>query len=219
MLLGCRAANLDDAERILAGLIQSGTTPTAVELVAGPAWRDITEPNIGAAVLVGLEGTEPEVAWMVETLQREWSELPTHDVRKFAKDEADALWSRLTEFPAAEPSPLVLKISVPPSSVTRVVSLLREIDANVSIGAHAGSGIVIARFAEFDAGDVSTALIGRIQPAALRVGGQAIVLSSDVGELTRQATWGPRQANVDVMESIKRQFDPAGILNPGRFVY
>jgi FAD/FMN-containing dehydrogenase len=38
-------------------------------------------------------------------------------------------------------------------------------------------------------------------------------------DLTRQATWGNRAEAVGVMEAVKRQFDPANLLNPGRFVF
>ena len=60
-----------------------------------------------------------------------------------------------------------------------------ELDPQASVQAHAGSGIVIARFARFAAGDVSRLLIGRLQPAARAAGGNIVVLSSTgLGELT-----------------------------------
>jgi FAD/FMN-containing dehydrogenase len=58
-----------------------------------------------------------------------------------------------------------------------------------------------------------------LQPAAAAAGGNAVVWSSAAGELTRQAIWGAAGDDADVMRSVKRQFDPKGLLNPGRFVY
>ena len=39
------------------------------------------------------------------------------------------------------------------------------------------------------------------------------------GELGRDDVWGPPGDGIAVMRALKERFDPAGILNPGRFVY
>src|SRR5439155_7965515 len=66
------------AEERLAALVNSQTTPMAIELLAGPAWRD--EPalsSLGAGaigrLLVGFEGTADEVTWMQRRLAEEWA--------------------------------------------------------------------------------------------------------------------------------------------------
>jgi FAD/FMN-containing dehydrogenase len=87
------------------------------------------------------------------------------------------------------------------------------------VQAHAGNGIVLVRFAKFDAADVSRVLIGKLQPAARLAGGSAVVLSSTISGLTRQAVWGGVPESARWMAEVKRQFDPKHILNPGRFVY
>jgi hypothetical protein len=66
---------------------------------------------------------------------------------------------------------------------------------------------------------VSRHLIGQLQPAARHGQGSAIVLSSTLDGLTRQAVWGGREAAIVWMDKVKRRFDPKGLLNPGRFVY
>jgi glycolate oxidase FAD binding subunit len=78
---------------------------------------------------------------------------------------------------------------------------------------------VNARFAKFESDDVSRKLIGRMQPAAQLAGGSAVVLSSTLAPLTRQAVWGNVTPATDWMNKVKRQFDPKNLLNPGRFVY
>jgi FAD/FMN-containing dehydrogenase len=106
-----------------------------------------------------------------------------------------------------------------PSNTTRFVQLVQELDPQASIQAHAGNGIVIARFASFDAGDVSRGLIARLHPAAQQWGGNAVVLSSTLDGWTRQALWGNASAAAPWMAKVKRQFDPQNLLNPGRFAY
>jgi FAD/FMN-containing dehydrogenase len=114
----------------------------------------------------------------------------------------------------------VLKASVRPSGVTRFIRTILEVDANASIQAHAGNGIVVARLSRFSAADVSRQLIGTLQPAAAALGGHVVVLSADPSlDLTRQARWGSPGASIELMQAIKRQFDPSDILNRGRFLY
>lgn len=217
-------SDLAAAEPLLAALVDSATTPTAIELLSGPHWHDnaalgLLTAGHAARLVVGLEATAAEVTWMVETLTDEWRGLGVTTTRAIHDDRAQSLWRDLTEFPAAPDAPLVLKASVLPSRVTEFAALVQAIDPQASIQAHAGNGIVIARFAAFEAGDVSRVLVGRLQPAAALAGGHAIVLSSTLSGLTRQAVWGAADADTAWMKKVKTQFDPKGLLNPGRFVY
>jgi FAD/FMN-containing dehydrogenase len=225
VLLACDLADWEQTEKLLASLVHAEGVPAAVELLVGKAWNDDAalgpmRPGAVARLVVGLEGTEAEVAWMREQLAAQWQELGARDMRLVADDAAAELWASLRDFSAQEGAPLVLKASIRPSAVTSFVRLALEIDPQVSIQAHAGSGIVLVRFSQFDAGQVSRSLVARLHPAARAAGGHAVVLSSSgLGELTHQAQWGPADEAVQWMEKVKRQFDPRGLLNPGRFVY
>lgn len=222
--LFCELHDLDAAERLLAAIVDSGTTPVAVELLLGPHWRE--HPNLGTLtagaigrLAVGLEGTAGEVEWMLARLAAEWNALGATEPHVVSPDASSELWQSLQEFSALTNSPLVLKASVLPSKTTAYIKLVQELDPQASIQAHAGNGIVIARFARFDAGDVSRGLIARLHPAAQSFGGNAIVLSSTLEGWTRQALWGNASPATPWMGKIKRQFDPQNLLNPGRFAY
>jgi glycolate oxidase FAD binding subunit len=219
-LIACDIADWTAAETVLAALVHSATTPLLVELLAGPHWQGAAAATTGAARLViGVEGTAAEVRWMSETLA---AELRSANVTAKTLDanDAAAVREQLTMFAVLGDAPLVVKAAVRPSCVTRFIELVRKIDAGVSIQAHAGNGIVVARFAEFGPGDVSRQLIGRLQPAAAAMGGNVAVLSHDSAiDLTRQARWGSTGAAGDLMRSVKQQFDPADVINRGRFVY
>lgn len=222
--LACELPNLELAERLLAAIVSSRTTPAAVELLAGPMWREHASLGTLTAgssyrLVVGLEGTAPEVDWMLTQLAAEWRELGVPTAHVIAGDAAAKLWEMLNEFSGFPDAPLVVKASVLPSRVTEYVRLAREIDPQVSVQAHAGNGIVIARFEQFTAGDISTALLGRLRPAAQQFGGSAIVLSSNVEGWTRQAWWGGLGPAAPWMQKVKQEFDPGNLLNPGRFAY
>lgn len=219
----CDFSDWATAEQLLAALVNSRATPAAVELLVGPHWQD--HPALGlqtagtlGRLAVGLEGTAAEVDWMLARLATEWREQGIESSRSMSGADAAPLWTALTDFPTGD-APLVLQASMIPSRVTSFMELARKSDSNVSLAAHAASGIVTARFAQFEAGDVSRALIGQLQPAARLAGGNAVVLSTSLTGLTRQATWGGTTGATPWMNRVKQQFDPKGLLNPDRFVY
>jgi glycolate oxidase FAD binding subunit len=238
-LITCVPENFEHAERLLAALVVSQTTPTAIELVCGPQWSDdpalpplpgslssqsIQRDAQGRAVpatplrlIVGLEGTAPEVDWMTSQLKREWGEQGVTRPHVVAADAAAGLWQRLTEFPATGGT--VLKMNVVPSATVRMMQLAVSLDPQASLQAHAGSGIVLAR-TTLAGSDLSHALIQRLQPAALAAQGSVVLLAAGEGvETIRRVVWGNAPADLAVMQAVKQQFDPRGLLNPGRFVY
>jgi glycolate oxidase FAD binding subunit len=224
-LLACPVRDSDEAERVLAALVRSETTPTAVELLAGPVWQGhpalATLGRQSAAykyIVVALEGTATEVEWMTSRLGSEWRDLGV-EASLTVGDSAD-LWRLLVEFPAEGEFPLVLKASLLPSGVTTFLAAARELDPQCSVQAHAGNGIVIVKFPSFPEKGLSRALVGGLLPVATRFQGNVVVLSNPSGsEMTHQSAWGGIEAPFALMSAVKRQFDPQNVLNRGRFVY
>ena len=223
--LTCELPNFSRAESLLAAMVDSKTTPVAIELVSGAHWQGtdrtpmlIVDRRTLGVLLVGFEGTESEVDWQIEQLRSEWRAQGASVFGHHVDDAARQLGSRLTQF-GSSPAPLVLKINVRPSAVISIMELLLNIDPNASLASHAGNGVVIAAFSEFSLADASKTLIQRLQPAAVAAGGNVVVWSCACGELTRQAVWGAGRGDAEMMRAVKRQFDPKGLLNPDRFVY
>jgi FAD/FMN-containing dehydrogenase len=216
---------LDEAEKLLAALVDSQTTPCAIELLVGPAWKD--DPAIsqvlaasGLCLTVAVEGTAIEVDWMTKRLADEWSDLGVANHQVVSDEAAAALITRLAEFPAGGESPLVLQANMVPSGTTRFVAALRELDEHCSVQAHAGNGVVIARLSEFPADGLARTLIGQLHPVAAAAHGHVTVLSNPGNaEVTHQSAWGAIDAPFDLMTAVKREFDPRNILNPDRFIY
>lgn len=232
--LGHDLARWDDAQRLLAALPHSPTTPTAIELLSGPAWRQCAAlppaaPGTTARLLVGLEGTTPEVRWMLDRLRDEWREQSATRPFDLQAESATQVWNALTAFPrhglpadgAGGACAIALRLNVVPSAVTHMATLLHEFDPQADIQAHAGNGILVARLARFARDDVTRFLVRQLQPACATAHGNVVVLSAaaSVGDLTRQAAWGLAADDGGMMRRLKDQFDPRDILNPGRFVY
>lgn len=228
-LVTCDVSDLQQAERLLAGLIRSQTRPAAIELLAGPAWRsDVTLGPIRdgdvARLVVGLEGTASEVDWMVDQLWQEWNGLGVREPRVLDGPERDQLWEHLVEFPVRQPSDngaaaAVLQIGVLPSDTVGIVEQLLRFDPACSVQAHAGNGVLRVR-PSLAAAELATVLRKQLRPAVAEANGSLVVLSAPQGcELDRAAVWGPPTGAAAVMQAIKERFDPKGILNPGRFIF
>ncbi|MDZ4781494.1 MAG: FAD-binding oxidoreductase [Planctomycetia bacterium] len=204
------------AEGFCEALSQSQATPVAIELNGGPFWQD----NVQMAI--GVEGTAAEVAWILERLAAErqekgFGELSVHDITATA--DVGAKRQTLTDFAATVEAPLVVRMNVLPSRLGTVLTQLERNAGKSSFQSQAGNGIVNLAFHDVAPADVSRLILKDLQPMAVKAGGNVIVLSCPGQELTRQLTWGNGRGDRAVMLAVKQQFDPAGILNPGRFVY
>jgi len=229
LFLACAVADLVEVEKLLAALSRSETTPVAIELLTGADWGKEsslakvvgTSANQGPShiLLVGIEGTNAEVAWMEKQLSDEWKTLGVANSIAIKDESAKTWWKKLAEFPSAGNAPLVIKASVVPSGVTRFVAAVQEIDPQATLQSHAGNGVVIARFSQFPASGLSRTVVAKLQTTARALNGYVVILSNPGGaEQTHQSVWGG-SAPFELMTAVKKQFDPKDLLNPGRFVY
>ena len=106
-----------------------------------------------------------------------------------------------------------------PARTTAMIAAVLEVDPDCTIQAHAGNGILVARFARFTHADLTNVLVGKLRPAAVQLGGSLWLSSSKLEGLTPHLIWGGRTEAIVLLERIKQKFDPHNILNPGRFVF
>jgi glycolate oxidase FAD binding subunit len=216
-------ADLAIAEEALNRIAMLETPPVAIDLLIGDGWA--TESTVRNQVVVRLEGTEQETTWLAEQVERTLTAAGCTAAHALPRAQSELLWSRQIEFSdrgfgeVDDDSPMVLKIAVPPSAVSETIRGLLAVDSNCAIQAHAGNGIVTARFREFRHEHISKSLVAKLRPAAVRLGGSLVVVRSKLEGLTPHLVWGGRTDGTVLLEQIKRQFDPRGVLNPSRFVF
>ena len=227
----CVPNDLTHAEQLLAAIVNSETTPCAVELMAGDAWSENNHLSGDSStgnrlfLAVAFEGTDPEVAWMTKQMGIEWRHEEVRSSHVVEGDAACELFAAMANFPSrgissSGESPLVLRASVAPSGTTRFIQAVLYLDAGSTIQAHAGNGDIIARLSEFPEGGLAKTLVGNLQSVAASAHGHIVVLSNPSrAEMTHQSVWGATDAPFELMTSVKREFDPKNILNPDRFVY
>lgn len=215
-------ADLATVENALNRIAMLETPAVAIDVLIGDGWE--IESTASIQVVVRLEGTEQETAWLTDEVERTLAVAGCTAAHALSKSQSDALWSRQVEFSdrgladTDDNSPMVLKVAVPPSAVTEMIREVLAIDANCAIQAHAGNGTVTARFREFRQEHVSKSLVAKLRPAAVRHGGSVVVVRSKLEGLTPHLVWGGRTEGTVLLEQIKRQFDPRNVLNPGRFI-
>jgi glycolate oxidase FAD binding subunit len=223
------------AEGILARLAKLAAPPVAIDLVIGDDWqvpvvhslaKSASRADVCAPlVIVRVEGAEREAAWLADQVVHETSQAGASAVCQLEPADAEELWSNQVEFadsgagPASAASPMAIKIAVPPSAVIRIIAELLAFDSKCAVQAHAGSGIIIARFRQFSHADVTKLLVGNLRPAAVQHGGGLVVLKTTLEGLTPHVVWGGRSGSTVLLERVKQKFDPHNVLNPGRFVF
>jgi glycolate oxidase FAD binding subunit len=114
--------------------------------------------------------------------------------------------------------PLRVRIAALPSGLGAAADALR--DGAGAVLAYPARGLVWARFAlegPEDERSVARALRAANE-AARRAGGACLIEASPVAAREGREVFGGTAATLALERAIKRQYDPAGILNPGRFV-
>jgi glycolate oxidase FAD binding subunit len=247
-LLAADLPDFETAELALLAMGHTQTLPVAIELLAG-AWPRFHPglpaplPGTVARLVVGFDGSKPEVHWMIQQVCKE---LQAADVESLTiandEEQASVWWDSLAEFPAT------VLISVLPHAVVDVVEDLTRLVPHGAIQARAGNGLIYVQLdgdtppapregrgtaksegrgtgkpggaAQAGYCDFAALLREKLRPLAMAAGGKLVVLSHpDAVALTRDDIWGPPGDAAAVMQAVKKQFDPHGILNPDRFVF
>lgn len=227
--VACDARDFDTAGQLLTCVANTKTLPVAVEFLAGPAWQDdpVLGPggrSIAGRLLVGFEGAADELDWRVEQLLGELHAIRDAQPTTIAEPQAALIWERLAQGLDSTGTDggdsLGVSASVLPGRVAEVIARLMRAVPGGSYQAHAGNGAITARFDLSSATEVRSLLAERLRPAVVEANGNLVVSSySDAAGLGIAEVWGPPGNTHAVMQSIKDQFDPHRVLNPGRFIF
>jgi len=194
-------------------------------IVAGPGWAttawDDQASRTDRLFRFGLlvEGLEQEVAGAVESARQaaggvgQWQEVDQEQA-------VEARLAALTAFPASRESPLIIRAKTVASGAAPFARAVTELDAAATMFCDLGTGTVDVRFSQFPTQGLSATLVRSLQPIAARYGGHVRLLRNESGgEMTHQVVWSELGLPVELMANVKRAFDPADLLNRGRFVW
>jgi glycolate oxidase FAD binding subunit len=184
------------------------------------AFRDGQPSHL--VVAARFAGTAGAVHRQIREATRRCVEVGARAIELQEGDDA-ALWAALADIPApARDGSLLLRAGAPSGALSPLAGLLERIAARAGwrpaqLGV-AGVGLVYSRWAT--AGAELPAVAEAL--AAARTGvaalGGYLVVEEAPPALAALDRWGPPPAGLGLMRSLRASWDPAGILNPGRYV-
>jgi glycolate oxidase FAD binding subunit len=167
-----------------------------------------------AATVIRLEGFAPSVTYRSDKLQAQLH--PLGDIAVLEEEASEAVWRAVRDVAVfdsiANP---IWRVSVAPSAGPRIVAALRDLHAFRHF--YDWSGGLVWIEAETEAGD---GLAREIRIAvATAGGGHATLVRGSAALRNAISPFEPQpQALAALTRRLKKQFDPRGILNPGRMV-
>ncbi|MGC4190117.1 MAG: FAD-binding oxidoreductase [Thermomicrobiales bacterium] len=189
-------------------LIDAGVRPAAAEIEVSA-----DESMLHVRLLGALAGVQSQDAMAERALVR----LP--QLRRDG-DEGKAFWRTLGETWASTPADIVqVVVGVRPRDVGETTVLLTA--QGTGIGAETllvspGTGTIRARFAANRL--TPTDLWARLSPLRVKTAGAAIVEFAPTAWRRQVDVWGPPPSSISMMRTLKREFDPTGVLNRGRMM-
>ena len=207
------------------GVFSSGMMPLAVAVFDGQtaAATDMAK-KVGPWNLVVLLGGRPRTIERQSTETRSIVEgVGVGPPETLGADEGAPLWRAMSDFGWGETSSaLGIRASVLPSGVAPLVEGLARLEVSEgvkpAIVAHPAHGTVIASWPMDCEADPSTLeIVDRARALAAESGGHMVVERAQLAVKSEMDVWGGIGGPDHVARGLKSQYDPSGILNPGRF--
>lgn len=210
-------------------LISQVYAPQGVQVVNGPAARrlGIDNANPAAAYLVAFFAGRPRaVARRQEESARLLRDAGGVNVETLDAAAGQSLLQRLTDLGWDDDTApaLGLKVNLPPAAVGKLAAYGESQKPGEQWGvvADVGFGTVhLLQWGELADPAATIGEIAAIRERARELGGTAVVEHCPLAVKAGIDVWGDSAAmeqELAIMRRIKDKFDPAGILNPGRFM-
>ncbi len=204
-------------------VLHSALLPSAMDLMDEKAAGRLGEKAryLVAFSLEGVgEAVERQVAEIGEMAKIEGAT----GTKALRADDDRNFWVRLRDFALAAGAEVILKANFLISKQAEILGnyekIARAAGVECAFIGHAGNGILRCYFAG-DAAAKTAALadlISRFTAEAAKQEGNLIVEAAPAALKEKVSVWGEPRNDTVVMRRLKEKIDPAGILNPGRFV-
>lgn len=189
---------------LLAGrMLSSHLTPTALEFETHPLRLIVRFESIPASVEQQCEMAGKLVAESGFT------------ARAVSGADEDTLWNEHAKVAESDRGAL-LKVSLLPTELAAAIGVIERLagERGYVAAGRAGLGVFLVRIV----GDVQlqSHVVEGLRGALATGRGSAVVVQGSTELKTMLDVWGPIGDGLPLMQAVKRQFDPAGVLSPGR---
>lgn len=200
------------AQDYVAALLDSTVQPNRLELLDGGILAACRLPVRAAAVAVSIATVERAVRAQ-EGLVRTMAQRARGSVDTMGA----SFWTSYDHL-LATAGGVILRLGTVPARLVDTLGAIHAALPGAMVGGAAGAGALRAVVATADAATLVAAL-ERLRATVADVGGGVIVERAPRALRERVDPWGPVAAPaLAVMRALKGEFDPRGVLNPGRFV-
>ena len=215
-------------------LIAQVYAPQGVQVINSPAARrlglDTANPTAAAYLLAFFAGRPRAVARRREESARLLRDAGTVSIDALDAADSQSLLQRLTDLGWDDDTlpALGLKVNLPPAAVGKLAAYGEATGQGADWGIMADVGFGTVQLLRWDEGAADDAAIAdtiaqiaAIQERAQALGGTVVVEHCPLAVKAGIDVWGGGPAlegELAIMRRIKDKFDPAGILNPGRFM-
>lgn len=195
-------------------LLKSALTPAHADVISGAVMETL---GLGraAGLAVRFQSILPSVKEQMNRLEEVGRSLNLSNT-PYTDDDAE-LWERLQTRMTAPPQSdqIACKIGIQPSSAIALLHELNQLSLPAwSAQIHSASGLGRLIFAS----NLSPNHLLKLREICQTNGGFLSVLQAPTALKQQIEVWGYAGNALDVMRSLKHQFDPDNLLNPGRFV-
>jgi glycolate oxidase FAD binding subunit len=215
-------ARREEAASFILSVLDSTLQPSRLELLNSRALAALGRASgtVGVAVSFG------SVAEAVRSQGESLSEFARHSGGEVRAVVEPDFWFRLGRMilPHSGGGEIRISIATLPSALLdaldRVETLGAERSLEVVAVGEAGNGLLHARVTGADPAEQwAPPLVSSLRDRLASEGGNCVVESAPRAVLEHLDAWGPvEEKSFAIMSRLKSEFDPHGILNPGRFV-
>ena len=199
--------------RVMQALLNSGLTPTAIDLLSATVCEPLdlsAAMGLSMGLLVRFQGLAESVTEQVKRLMALGQSQELTTAVPLAEDQ---LWQCLGQVLTREASAdrVLCKWAVRSAETVATLSYLQEKFPDASARFHVGGGLGQVQFPSVTAAE----LLG-VRSFVEARGGFLTVLEAPDELKASLDVWGYQGNGLGWMRSIKQQFDPQGLLSPGR---
>ncbi len=201
---------------LLAGFASIGDAIAAAqEVIAAEASIEscvVTSDGGGVRVAARAVGRAGAVSAMLDSFARSLGS----ESERLESEASRTFWQDLVNEYAESTSQVVLVMSTRPRDVQSLTPRIEEIGSKSGARLQVSPGMGSLRIV-MPANDVRSAeLTAEIIDVATNHSAPYVLESAPLSLRSTVPTWGVEPEGIDVMRSVKRQFDPSNVLNPGR---
>lgn len=195
-----------------------GLSLQAMDLLNAPALARLgIEGPAAYALALCLAGSPPAVARSLNEA-RHIARGMGASLQEAAGEAHDRLWQAIGRLAVPASDGLLCRATVPSSRLPQLLADIQAMGSEATVVARPALGIAYAAWPTGAVGE-SERIIEALRAVTAGLGGTLVVEGCSPALKERIDVWGqPPPPSLALMERVKQQFDPKGILNPGRFV-